>query len=448
MRKKKAKTVTSIKEPRLKKRKPVAAIPDEELAIPKVALPVAAVDGHSGAGFKQALREFVAQVNEGAGRNLIISASNFVNTFRLRRPCGIMQLDIATAGGLPAGGLSEISGPENSGKTYLLYSYMRMHQLIYGNDAAIACACVEPFEPERALQVGLRLGLDRNRDIELLLQWNHERTCRGEPPFTEEQLDVLCEKVGEFHLIRGDTGEELLETVLNCVRSNLYGIVAVDPVSAILPMADADKTLEDPNKMAARASLITNFITKYTPIINGLNGPNYTTLIFISQVRSNQERAMAPSHMQKYIKQWASVGAWSERHAKLIDVTVWSGEKIRKTIKGVDHIIGKNIKFEITKGKAGTHDNITGEYPFHYKEFRPEGIDRVETVIMLGLQFGVIVEHNGLITVIRPEDGTPSEITGIPGLQNFKRMMEIDIEFEMAVRRYVLAAKGIRCLYR
>jgi RecA/RadA recombinase len=393
----------------------------------------------------KALREFVAQQNEYAGHRVIAFADEAPNTFELRRPSGIMQLDLDTGGGLPAGGLSEVSGVDNSGKTHLILRYMLMHQLLYGDKSALAYACIDgSFDFRRAINMGLRISVPDP----ILNQWNAERRIRGFPHYTDEEWLSFKQQTGEFLILNGSTGEEILGTVLDCIKRNIFGIVAVDSISIILPDADADKTLVDQNKFAARATLITNFMRRYTPITGGLDQLNYTTLIFANQVRANQERADAPAHLQKYIRRWSATGAHSEKHTKLIDITLWGSEKIKKTVKGVESVVGKVTKYEIAKGKVGTHDNIFGEYPYYYDHYYLPGVDRFESVLLEGMRRGVVVEQNGLVNVLQPETGKPGSINGIPGLKNFKRMMEIDLEFELAVRREILASKGIMCLYR
>lgn len=394
---------------------------------------------------KATLRVLINKYNEGAEHKVMAFANEVVNTFELRRPSGIMQLDADTGGGLPAGCISEISGPYGAGKTFLALCYCLMHQKLYGEQAFIAYACAEgAFDYRRAVNIGLKISIPD----EIIDQWNQERIQRNMVPYTQEEYASFKEKQGEFVIIRGNTGEEIMGGVLESVRSSLFGLIIVDSMSTLLPDADADKDLDENNKKAAQATLVTNFINKVLPSFNGLDGLNYTTLLCLNQVRSNQERANAPSHMQKYIKQWASTGSFAAKHAKHIDVTVWSGEKLRKTIKGKDRIIGKVTKYELTKGKTGAHENTVGEFEFFYDNYLPPGVDHLETVIQTGLSLGVIVERNGKISVLRPEDGKPTDIVNITGMPTFKAMMGADFEFELAVRREVLAAKGIMCLYR
>lgn len=426
---------------------------DDKLEIPQITGEsiAPAANGPQGSALKKMVREFIAGQNSQAERNtyeghkVIAFASDVPNTYELRRPCGIMQLDLDTGGGLPAGGMSYVTGPDNAGKTFLIMLYMVMHQRLYGPQSSLAFACVEGgFDFKRAINMGLKIAVPD----EIIGQWDMERRQRGFPGYTKEEWMSFKQEVGEFVLIGGNTGEEILQTTLNAARAKLFGIIAVDSVSILLPEADADKDLDEANKRAANASLITDFVKHYTPMTSGLDGLNYTTLILSSQVRSNQERANANPAIQKYIKQWAATGAYAAKHGKLIDICVWPGEKLHQTVNKERVTVGKETKYEILKGKAGAHDNVQGDFQFYYDFVLPQGVDLLDTVITSGLRLGVIKERNGRIDVIRPETGEPSEIRDIPGFVNFKRMMQIDFDFELAVRREVLAAKRIMCLYR
>jgi RecA/RadA recombinase len=444
--------MASKKKAAKKQEKKEKRLNDDELKIPQISGEsiAPAADGPQGQTLKKMVREFIAHENSRAdtdnkGHKVIAFASEVPNTYELRRPCGIMQLDLDTGGGLPAGGLSYVSGPDNAGKTFLIMLYMLMHQKLYGPQSSLAYACVEGgFDFKRAIKMGLRVSVPDK----IIEQWDMERRQRGFAGYTKEEWSSFKQELGEFVLIGGNTGEEILQTTLNAIQTRLFGIVAVDSVSIILPEADADKDLDENNKRAANASLVTDFIKHYTPMTSGLDGLNYTTLIFSAQVRSNQERANANPAVQKYIKQWATTGAYAGRHGKLVDICVWSGEKIHQTVSKERVTIGKETKYEIMKGKAGAHDNVQGAFNFYYDMVRPDGVDQIDSIIVAGLKAGVIQEVNGKINVVRPETRELTEIRDIPGFTAFKRMMEIDFAFELYVRREVLAAKGIMCLYR
>jgi RecA/RadA recombinase len=438
-----AKKKASTRGTQKKKKKATAQAPPKSKVSAKLLAPP--VEGQDPNKLRQGLKEFMASFNRDAGHKVVAFADEVPNTYELRRPSGIMQLDIDTGGGIPSGGLSYISGPDNAGKTYLIMLYMLMHQKLYGQYSSIAYGCVEGgFDFRRAINMGLKIAVPD----EVVNQWDKARQLRGMPAYTKDEWKSFKEQTGEFVILRGNTGEELLETVLGAVQTRLFGIIAVDSVSVILPAPDAEKDLSDPNKYAGRANLITDFITHYTPLTSGLDGLNYTTLIFVSQVRANKAKAEAASFMQRYMKDWAATGAWAPRHIKLLDITLWSGQSLKKTVQGKKSVIGKVMHWEISKGKAGTHDNIQGDVPFYYEFYNAAGVDRVDSVITAGMRSGVIVERGGKVHVIRPETGNLSDIRDIPSVKSLGKMMEVDFDFELAVRREVLASRGIQCLYR
>jgi RecA/RadA recombinase len=269
------------------------------------------------------------------------------------------------------------------------------------------------------------------------------RQDRNLPKYTAEERRYFKRQVGEFVIIRGSTGEETLEAVLGIASRKVCGIIGLDSVNALLPQADADKSLDEETKRAARANLMTQFFAHYYRHSTGLDGLNPTTLIFTQQVRSNQDRANAPSYMQRYIPDYTVTGARATKHGKLIDIMVKSGEKLTKTTGGVKHIIGKELKWEITKGKAGAHDNVYGATNFYYDR----GVDRLETVLETGQRFGVLVAGSDGIYSIRPETGEATDM-GAPDMGTLRRLMEVDFELELAIRREILATAGIKCIYR
>lgn len=403
------------------------------------------VDGLAGNKLKQALKEFMGQYNNAAGHKVAAFAYEVPNTYELRRPCGIMQLDIDTGGGLPAGGLSYISGPDGAGKSFLIMMYMLMHQKLYGERSSLAFGSTEGgFDFRRAINIGLKIAVPD----EIINQWNTERKLRGFPAYTQEEWLSFKEQVGEFVILGGATGEEILQTVLGAVTSKLFGIIAIDSISIILPSVDAPKDLDQHNKMSSHATLLTDFMKKYTPSTCGLDGLNYTTLIFSAQVKANMAKAEAQPAIRKYLKEWATTGAWATRHGKLIDIIIWNGQKIVKTQQGIKTVIGKTLHWDIAKGKAGCHDNVQGETPFYYDFYYPPGANRFESIVTAGMHSGIIVERNSKIHLLKPETSEVGDIKDIPGLKNLEKMMEVDFDFELAVRREVLASRRIQCLYR
>ncbi len=379
------------------------------------------------------------RINKKYKRKVICRGEYVPNTFFLRRPSGIMQLDLDTGGGLPAGGWCLLSGPEGGGKSTLLYKYFAYQQLLHGNETRLALGVTE-FLPDyfwlRAC--GMRVAVP-DRVIEEKNRWRVER---GLPHFTKDDIRELKTQVGRFDLVRGATGEECLETILDLFGTKVYQIIGLDSISAIQPEVDADKDLNERDARASTANLTTKFSKRFHPLTLGLDDDvNETTLIMISQARSNNKKAEAPSHIQKYLPDWAIPGAYAMRHGKLVDICIWPGAKVKEG-SGENRVqTGKTLNWEIVKGKAGTHDGIRGEVDFDYKS----QTDDPHTVFIAGVQSGVIAEGRSGFNVIQLD-------TGKTILQGFSRKgliekLATDLAFQFQVRIEILAAKGIQCRY-
>jgi hypothetical protein len=263
----------------------------------------------------------------------------------------------------------------------------------------------------------------------------------------------LKTEVGGIDILREGTAEKFLNTIVDAVESKAYDIVAADSISALMPEHEAGKDLDENAPQAAAANALTRFFLHYLPNTTGFNGVNETSVFFISQVRSNRKKSEAASHFQKYMKDWAAQGAWAAKHGKLIDICVHGGgmDKEEQATGGADNekqrvAVSKTLKWEILKGKAGTHDGIRGEVEM---SFKAPFFDDARTIVVAGIRKGVIKERDGLITVYKHATQEPLEpLHNIAGVDRFCEMLRTDFELELAVRREVLTAAGVQCLYR
>lgn len=390
---------------------------------------------------QKAHREFAAAMNKD-GRRLVAMADEAPNVYELRRPTGIMPLDIDIGGGFPAGGLSIVSGPDNVGKTYIVLRAMVMNQRLRGDKSSLAIAIAEgAFDYKRALQAGLLIAVPD----EIIAEWNQERINLHMSPYTEADWKWFKRQIGGFQILRGHTGEELMHIVLEAVKANMFDIVGVDSLSVLLPEADEDKDVGERGARAGNANLMTDFIKKYTPYTSGLTGSNATTVIGIMQVRANNAKADA-GHLAKYLKDWAVTGAYAIRHGKLVDITIWDGSVLKKNVHGAVKVYGKVLHWKIEKGKAGCHDNVQGETEYRYD--LPSGHDDISSIVVSGVSRGVFVEERGKVEIYHPITRAKTDLGGFPSYPALSRVMAEDFEFELQMRLYVLAAFGVQCLYR
>ncbi len=156
-------------------------------------------------------------------------------------PTGSLALDKALGvGGIPRGRVTEIYGPESSGKTTLALHAVATAQALGGIAAFI--------DAEHALDIAYAKNLGVNCD------------------------DLLVSQP--------DTGEQALEIADMLVRSGAIDIVVIDSVAALVPRAEIEGEMGD-SHMGLQARLMSQALRKLTGTIN----KTMTSLIFINQIR-------------------------------------------------------------------------------------------------------------------------------------------------------------------
>lgn len=156
-------------------------------------------------------------------------------------PTGALSLDIALGvGGLPRGRITEVYGPESSGKTTLALHVVAQAQKMGGTAAFI--------DAEHALDTSYaeRLGVD----IDNLLV--------SQPDFGEQALEIA----------------EIL------IRSGGVDVIVIDSVAALVPKAEIDGNVGDAH-VGLQARLMSQAMRKFTGVLNR----SQTILIFINQIR-------------------------------------------------------------------------------------------------------------------------------------------------------------------
>jgi len=366
---------------------------------------------------------------------MFVSAEDLSTPYTLRRPTGIIELDIALGGGFPAGGASMLSGPFNSGKSWLLWRMFAMQQRIYGHEFVGAIAHTEgAMDYEYIRRCGCYVAVPDD----VINSWNELRFQRGLPQLTSAEVDFWKMQVGHIETIQGDTGEQILTGVLNLTERGVCNIVAVDSISSLQSQKDADKDLDEESKRAAHAQLMKQFWLRYVP--HTRKGRNYTTTMLVQQV-VQRDKSNA-GYAAKYLPDWEVRGGESSKHYKLIDLVVSSGAKIRDNDKNV---IGKEVNYQTLKGKAGTHDNVTGSFNYYYHMY---GTDVHGDLIASAMRRGIIVHYGAHLSVVNAQTRQPIDTITYKTDQEIRERMGSDVAFEFAVRREVLASAGVQCLYR
>jgi RecA/RadA recombinase len=123
------------------------------------------------------------------GRAILKAASDYVLPWSVKRvPTGLLTLDIELRGGFPCGGISQIVGRRNAGKTLLAWQCVRQLQHFIGNKLMVLLAMTEiPADRSQARKVGVQIHLGDDE----LYALNEGRMLRGEKPLTRKEADEL-----------------------------------------------------------------------------------------------------------------------------------------------------------------------------------------------------------------------------------------------------------------
>ncbi|MDP7608596.1 MAG: recombinase RecA, partial [Candidatus Marinimicrobia bacterium] len=156
-------------------------------------------------------------------------------------PTGSISLDAALGiGGIPQGRITEVYGPESSGKTTLTLHIIAEAQKSGGLAAFIDAE--HAMDPEYAKKLGV--------DTDNLL------------------------------ISQPDTGEQALDITETLVRSGALDVIVIDSVAALVPKAELDGDMGD-SHMGLQARLMSQALRKLT----GTVSKSKTSVIFINQIR-------------------------------------------------------------------------------------------------------------------------------------------------------------------
>jgi recombination protein RecA len=278
---------------------------------------------------RKALALAVAQIEKSCGKGSIMRLGTDAKVRVESIPTGAINLDAAIGvGGIPRGRITEIYGPESSGKTTLCLHVVANAQRNGGVAAYI--------DAEHALdtEYAKKLGVD----VENML------------------------------ISQPDTGEQALEICEILVRSGAVDVIVVDSVAALVPKAEIEGDMGD-SHVGLQARLMSQALRKLT----GAIARSKVSVVFINQLREkigvmfgNPETTTGG----KALKFYASLRLDIRRIGP---------------VKEKEEVIGSHVRVKVVKNKVAPPFK-QAEFDIMYAE----GISHTSLLVDIGVEAGII----------------------------------------------------------
>jgi recombination protein RecA len=289
------------------------------------------------AGREKALEAALAQIRKQFGDGAVMRLGDATQLAVQVIPTGSLALDLALGvGGIPRGRVSEIFGPEASGKTTLCQHIVAEAQKLGG-----ACAYIDmehALDPSYAARCGV------NTD--------------------------------NLYIAQPDTGEQALEIAETLVRSGAVDVVVVDSVAALVPRAEIEGDMGDAT-MGMQARLMSQALRKLSGVIKQSN----TAMIFTNQLR------------QKIGVMFGNPETTTGGMALKFYASIRLDVRRIQSIKVGAEVVGSRTRVRVVKNKVAPPFR-EAEFDIMYNE----GISKEGDLIDIGATLGLIAKRGAFFS--------------------------------------------------
>jgi recombination protein RecA len=297
-------------------------------------------------------------------------------------PTGSIALDLALGvGGIPRGRVTEIYGPESSGKTTLVQHIIAEVQRMGGIAAFIDAE--HALDPEYAQKCGV--------DIENL------------------------------YVSQPDTGEQALEIAEALVRSGAIDVVAVDSVAALVPRAEIEGEMGD-SHVGLQARLMSQALRKLTGAINR----SKTAVLFTNQLR------------EKIGVMFGNPETTPGGRALKFYASVRMDIRRIETIKQGQDAIGIRAKVKVVKNKVAPPFR-NAEFDILYNE----GISKEGGLLDVGIEMGILRKSGAFISYGETRVGQGRENAREFLRANVDVREEIERQIRANAKQYAAKTDGV-----
>ncbi|MBO6305055.1 MAG: recombinase RecA [Selenomonadaceae bacterium] len=322
----------------------------------------------------EALLNALKQIEKNFGKGSVMRLGDNASMNVDSISTGVLPLDIALGiGGIPKGRITELFGPESSGKTTIALHIIAEAQKAGGTAAFIDAE--HALDPTYAQKLGVHLE------------------------------DLLVSQP--------DDGEQALDITEVLISSGAVDLIVVDSVAALVPRAEIEGEMGDSN-VGLQARLMSKAMRKLTGIVSKTG----TSVVFINQIREKVGVLFGSPE--------TTTGGRALKFFASVRIDIRKGEPLKNGAE----IIGNHTKAKIVKNKVAPPFK-TAEFDIMYGE----GVSRLATIIDMGVNYDIIEKSGAWFSYGGTRMGQGKENAKAFLANNLEVALEIEDKIRAAVMK-------------